>query len=229
MRLIIKYKEPESLRLYRTTTPNPTYDGFAAKEDIRNFSLKEQGGICAYCMQRISEAWDKDLNKFKTEIEHYKSPPTYSDIPKQDQDLCPVCNGNQGNPQHLLHCDKSKDTIKNKKYLPLTINPLLEYSIQKIKYRKDGTIYSDDKVIDRDLEIVLNLNEQTLKNNRKEAIDAAYEELDRRHGKPPWKKQIVEKVRKEWDSAVNGNYEPYCQAVIYHLDKIIEKLQKSKN
>jgi len=36
---------------------------------------------------------------------------------------------------------------KNKKHLPLIVNPLLSYSIEKIKYQKDGEIYSDDEDI----------------------------------------------------------------------------------
>jgi uncharacterized protein (TIGR02646 family) len=182
MRLIIKGKEPESLRLFRTSTPNPTYDGYINKEHVRSALISEQKGICAYCMQRINDEWDNRSNKFRTEIEHYKSQDNFPELSLDFNNMLAVCNGNQGNPQHLMHCDKSKDAEKHKKYLPLTLNPLLAHSVEQIKYRKDGFIYSDNEQINLELDKVLNLNQQTLKNNRKYAIDAAFAELDKRHG-----------------------------------------------
>jgi uncharacterized protein (TIGR02646 family) len=227
MRYIIKAKEPEALRLYRTTTPNATYDGFSAKKEIRESLLEEQKRICAYCMQRISEDRDEELNKYKTEIEHYKSQDEFPELALDYKNMLAVCNGNQGNPEHLLHCDKSKDTEKNKKHLPLSVNPLFLHSIEKIKYQKDGEIYSDDETINQDLNKLLNLNQQTLKQNRKNVIDAVYEELERRHVKnTPWKISIVQKLRDEWDAEVDGTYKPFCQAAIYHLDRILKKLSK---
>jgi uncharacterized protein (TIGR02646 family) len=191
--------------------------------------IEEQGGICAYCMQRISNDRDEKLAKYKTEIEHYRSQDSFPHLSLDFKNMLGVCNGNQGYPAKLMHCDKSKDTDKNKKYLPLSVDPLKNHSISLIMYRKDGEIYSNDSTIDQELTIVLNLNQQTLKNNRKQAIDAAYEEIDRRHKKGEnWKISIVEKVRKEWDSKKNNLLNPYAQAVIYHLDKIISKLQKQK-
>lgn len=217
-----------SLRLYRTTTQNRTYDGFGSKEDVRLALIEEQGAICAYCMQRISNDRDEQLGKYKTEIEHYRSQDSSPHLSLDFKNMPGVCNGNQGSPAHLMHCDKSKDTDKNKKYLPLTINPLDSNSVNQIKYRKDGEIYSENNIIDIELSIVLNLNQQTLKNNRQQAIDAAYKEIERRHGKTgnKWKISIVQKVRDEWDSRQNSIFNPYCQLVIYHLDKLIQKLKK---
>jgi len=72
MKYIIKAKEPKALRLYTTTTPHANYS-FSAKSEIRENLLLEQRGICAYCVQRISVDRDEELNRYKTEIEHYKS------------------------------------------------------------------------------------------------------------------------------------------------------------
>ena len=40
----------------------------------------------------------------------------------------------------------------------IAVNPFDELSIRKIKYRSDGSIYSDDEEINRDVTETLNLN-----------------------------------------------------------------------
>jgi len=110
MKHIVKSSEPMSLTTY-SSTPNANFDD-CNKEDIRKSLLQEQGALCAYCMQRISNEWDSKLRKFKAEIEHYKSQDEYPVLNLKYSNMLGVCNGNAGNPIHKQHCDKSKD-LKN--------------------------------------------------------------------------------------------------------------------
>lgn len=46
--------EPKTLKDYRDTTPNASYDGFGDTDNLlKKALLEEQGHICAYCMKRI--------------------------------------------------------------------------------------------------------------------------------------------------------------------------------
>lgn len=50
-------------------------------------------------------------------------------------------------------------------------------SVQQIKYKSEGTIYSDTQAINYDLDITLNLNYINIKNNRKSALDTLKKKL----------------------------------------------------
>lgn len=84
-----------------------------------------------------------------------------------------VCNGNRSGARrhHLeeLTCDQHKGEQL------ITVNPQDEaMMLNNIKYGTDGRIYSDEAVINRDLDEVLNLNSDAahLKENRKSALES---------------------------------------------------------
>lgn len=233
MKYIVKTTEPISLTTYRISTPNPNFNS-CDKDAIRLSLIKEQGAICAYCMQRISDRWDSKLKKFKTEIEHYKSQDTYDgtnglpDLRLNYTNMLGVCNGNAGNPVHKQHCDKSKDFLKNKDYLPLTIDPLNKNCERLIEYTASGKISSKNPTINHDLNVVLNLNEENLVKNRKKAIDFAVQSIISsisKHKKDKsWTKSIILQEKKKWEFLNNSAYTPFCQAVINYLDKRLNRI-----
>ena len=57
MRQISKRVEPKSLTQHRANKP-AYYEGlpFAAKDELRQTLLSEQGHLCCYCLKRIPEA-----------------------------------------------------------------------------------------------------------------------------------------------------------------------------
>lgn len=245
MKHIIKGAEPTSLKEYRETTDKASYNGFGNKADIRLQLIIEQRAICAYCMKRISMDRDVALSKPKTEIEHYLSQDTHGDHDLDYQNMLGVCNGNQKSrsdksaQEHLLHCDKSKDSDENKPLLPLTVNPLDIRTVRLIKFKRDGEIYSDNRTIDKDLKTILNLNEQTLKKNRGIAIDFAYNQIRTKHPKNHkglWRLDVVDAVLKEWSAEYPVTYgeteyfkyKEYCEAVIYHLTRLKNKIKAQK-
>lgn len=142
-----------------------TYDALndsEIKSKLKEILIKEQGGICAYCMVGI------DLEK--STIEHY--------IPRNGingnqslsldyNNMLAVCSNSRGENKANQHCDVSKgDRLLN-------IDPRNEQHIAQIGYKSDGEIYSDVSEFDDDLNNVLHLNLPTLKNNRKSALNAA--------------------------------------------------------
>ena len=54
MKHIVKGTEPPSLTQHRLQA-HADYDNYVEKDELRATLLAEQGRICCYCMQRISE------------------------------------------------------------------------------------------------------------------------------------------------------------------------------
>ncbi len=225
--------EPQSLIEHRST-PNATFEG-CNKNDIREALIQEQGGICAYCMKRINNKRNTELNKYYTEIEHYRSQDVYNgqdgkaDLRLNYQNMLGVCNGNSGQPTNKLHCDKSKDTEQNKKFLPLKIDPLKPSCEYLVQFRGNGVVFSTNEEIDVELTKVLNLNEENLVKNRKIAIDFAIQSINTKQKKKKVKKWSIAMIREEqnkWAKLYNTGYKEYCQAVINYLDKKLKQYQQ---
>jgi len=168
--------EPPALLQYRKT-PVATYGSFCGqpKQDVRERLVQEQGGICAYCMQRIRPTRD-DMK-----IEHYLPQTEYPDKDLCYQNMLAVCYGNE----KIADSDKTCDASKSNK--TLTVNPITGYGISEIKYKDiSGEIYSENVAIQHDLNDTLNLNFEWFKQSRKQALDALKKKLHSAP-KPDWK------------------------------------------
>ena len=137
------------------------------KKAVQQALLREQGAVCAYCMKRVSIG--------NLQIEHYIAQnPEDSDydaaLTIDYNNMLGVCTANKfgTGARERLTCDQHRGNAK------LTVDPRNEASVAKIKYKTDGTIYSDDADIQRDLDVILNLNCSAahLKENRRSAMDA---------------------------------------------------------
>ncbi|NJO16054.1 MAG: TIGR02646 family protein [Thioploca sp.] len=209
MKPIQKSKEPASLLAHRKQI-HSNYDNYPNKDELRDYLLAEQGYICCYCMQRIKKETMK--------IEHWQPQSKYQEKQLDYQNLLAACQGNAGKPKQLQHGDTHKGEQE------ITINPINNL-LEPIKYRKDGRIYSDDHNINQDLNNVLNLNTQTLVNNRAEIIDEVIQDLTKIKGKQAaWSVNDVKRELQKYEAKnAAGEYEPYCQAVIYFLNKRFAK------
>lgn len=221
MKHIIKKREnePSSLIEYRST-PNANYDD-CNKEDIRLALLKEQGYICAYCMQRINNRRNKNGEPLTT-IEHYKAQSHDENLRLNYFNMLGVCRGNEGQPRRLQHCDSSRGNI------PLKINPLDKNCESLVKYSSSGDIYSEHEIIDNDLQNTLNLNQKWLVEGRKNAIDLAIQTLQHKYKKKQgqgWSRSDLIKEIKTWESRNSDTqFQPFCQAVIYYLKKKLSRI-----
>ncbi len=219
MLYIEKRQEPPEL-LQEKKKGLADYDGLygAPKIAVQQSLLKEQGCLCAYCMRRISLE--------TLQIEHY--------IPQhpQDEDYDPalsidyhnmlaVCFGNkkQAGVFENLTCDQ------HRRNTPLTVNPLDRTSIDKIKYKTDGTIYSDDPDIEKDLDDILNLNcpASYLKENRKAALDEIKKVLYKRFPGKKVPKQQLERMLTHFQELHDGKYVAFAGIVIWYLKRQIAR------
>ena len=180
--------------------------------------------ICCFCMRGI-----EDSNE-KTKIAHIFPQNPVSDedkqkVEKMNRDLdydnmLAACDGGKGQSPHLQHCDtKQGNTI-------LTINPAdsTKDCEKLIDYKSSGEIYSNNPDIDYDLKEVLNLNLYTIKQARKEAYSVIIEKLASKYPNRSWSKRSIENEIKNYSQLKNGRYAPYCQYVIYFLQKKLLQL-----
>ena len=166
MKPIQKSKEPASLLTHRKQI-HANYDNYPDKDELRDYLLAEQGYICCYCMQRIKKETMK--------IEHWQPQSKYPEKQLDYQNLLAACQGNSGKPKQLQHCDTHKSEQE------MTLNPLK--LTESIKYSGNGRIYSDAPNIEQEINDILNLNTQTLVNNRAEIITAVIQDLTKIKGK----------------------------------------------
>lgn len=213
MLLIKKGKEPNSLTEYKMKS-NAYFDGYSNKGDIRKALLEEQGHLCAYCMKRISK------NNIK--IEHYNSQSNSTEKEALDfTNMLGVCDGNEGSGSNKTQtCDTHKGNTL------LKVNPFSSASIELIKYKNDGTIYSENEVINVDLNQTLNLNceEVMLKRNRKAALDALKAYLSKKKSKDIWSKDLINKTLDIYLSKDNeGKLKTFNGIAIWYLKNKLNK------
>lgn len=161
MLYIKKGHEPETL-IQAKRAGLKHYDNMTTdvKDAVKTQLAQEQGWLCAYCMRR--------LRMETMQIEHYKPRSTSDDAATIDYaNLLGVCPGNKGAAEKFQTCDAHRRNV------PLTVDPLKTTSVALVRYKPDGTIYSEDPDVNRDLQTTLNLNctQAYLPQDRKAALD----------------------------------------------------------
>ncbi len=200
-----------------TKNDNSKVPKVTTRTDILKDLLDEQGYICAYCMRSISIE--------NATIEHIIGQ-NYIDnsgdkIGKQEDtnydNMLAVCQGNFC--QNETHCDSSRSKYQTKNPL-LSISPLNRLQMNNIKFTQGGTIYYeklDDKSnMNFDLNSVLNLNCENIKNSRKKIIRV----IRRLLSKHKFDKKFAKKELEHWEQR-NGSYKAFCQVAIFELRKYI--------
>jgi uncharacterized protein (TIGR02646 family) len=211
MKHITKGDEPHSLIQHRQQA-NSNYDNYTAKSDLRDALLAEQGGICCYCMRRITAQ--------NMKIEHWACRDTHPQRQLQYRNLLAACDGGEGAANHLQHCDTHKGTSDIKIHPADPVHDCETF----IKYQADGVIYSNDAQINDDLDEVLNLNLQRMCDNRQAVLDGAMASLRKKRPDGAWTKAFLQGEKQRWSSRNHaGQFREYCQIVSYQLDKKIAK------
>ena len=119
------------------------------KSIIREQLLKEQKGLCAYCMKKIR-------NNEKTVIEHWCPIDANPSQALSYTNMLACCDGGRKNDTypHVLSCDAAKGDQT------ITISPLNEAHMTRIRYRANGTVsvFPEDAVLAHDINDILKLN-----------------------------------------------------------------------
>ncbi len=210
MKQIFKSKEPISLTNYRASISKKDLASLEkfdtapskVKDELREQLLEEQGYICCYCMTRVDNRTSK--------IEHFKPRSNFRSEQLDYHNLFIACLGGEGHTTNQQSCDTKKGNT-HLKHINLLV--AIETSIE---YKKDGCIYSNNRDIDRELNQILNLNYELLKNNRKEALNQLLIDLKKRG----WNNSNLKSTLKKYKHKNSkGKYRPYCEMIVYFLTK----------
>jgi uncharacterized protein (TIGR02646 family) len=221
MKQIVKNAEPNSLLQHRASQfanfnniPLPT------KEELRQSLLSEQGHICCYCMKRIPEHTSPYMK-----VEHYKCQDNFGAFQLTYSNLFGACTGNEGQPKIKQTCDTKKGNSE------LTISPTSTLPICEtlFKYNAEGEISSitDNADINRQLNEVLNLNMQTLKDGRREIylqVQGRVIQESKKSNKATFVK-FLEQEKAKWLERTENKHRPYCSVALYYLTKKIKSNQ----
>lgn len=241
MKFIVKGRQPPALiaihkdktKKYEIDVSNDKAQNITIYSDTLKNLMTEQGFICCYCMQRIQI--NPTNSKLNPTIEHYipRKPNGYKILVetkklyyvqkgKQYSNMLATCHGNDKIDPENKHCDSSRGNAFFK-YL----NPLEKSCEKVLGYGDDGSIICLDDThridIESDIEDLLNLNFQKIKDNRKSVIDGVKKAKEFFRNKLQGKWNKAEFKREQLAKCVkssSGEYEPYIQVKIYVLSKL---------
>lgn len=212
MRAITKGREPDSLVECRSARPKLKYTDYRDLDTLRQCLVREQRGLCCYCMCRIRPTKD-DMK-----VEHWHSQDSYPLETLDYRNLLGACTGNEGKRPADQHCDTSKGN-QNLSRNPASPAHHVENFIQY--GRTDGALSSQDPQFDRELNEVLHLNIEALRNRRLAAIDILIQSLPKRQA---WPEAVIRKELQEWNGESHkGELEPYCQVVVHWVRKWLKR------
>lgn len=215
MRSITKGQEPASLIRHRATA-HCDYHNYAAKDELRNALVREQRGLCCYCMGRVT------ANSNAMKIEHWRCQTRHDDLGLSYRNLLAACLGGQGQPEALQHCDTLKGE-RDLKFNPSDPNHRIE---QRVRFELDGAIASNDAEFNAQLSDVLGLNLPLLKNRRKGVLTAVLDwwkaEKARLRGPVPRERLERERMRRSGDAG--GNLAPYDPIAVWWLDQRLNRV-----
>lgn len=204
---IQKSSEPPLLRKHRTSAQNANYDNGPAdmKKEIASFLLREQGYICCYCMQVISEK--------SVRVEHKLSQNRHPGLALDYSNMAGACSCTKGCKKTKQHCDIFKEDQD------FTFN--LSNIEHLMKYEPRGRIKSLDPNLDKEINEVLNLNVNSLVLSRKKVYEAIAKFLS----KSPNAGKITKKIH-NYESPKTGKKKAFCGVCIFFLQKRLARLKK---
>lgn len=220
MLVVKKGKEPSSLMEFRLQNPDADYESDIPSKvlkDVREQMWKDQVCLCGYCMRRINSP--RDVRVEHCRPRHPQGEEMHDNKATLDfKWMLGVCYGNslkRGVRPEDTTCDAHRGNVE------LTINPFDEHSVRKIKYKEDGSIYSDDVEINKDVTETLNLNCQALSlpQTRRSVLMA---EKARIMKKCKGKSQdaFIRELKRTYESLVwERNLTPYCGIIISWLER----------
>jgi uncharacterized protein (TIGR02646 family) len=212
MKTICKQMPPARFTQYAQSA-GATYGGLpsAAKDALRTSLVNEQGGICAFCMQRIKD------NHHSVRIAHCQSQSRSLNRALDYTNMVASCTGGEGTKDE--HCDVSQKSRN------LSLNPAdASYDWDKIfRYTQQGVIDCDNPQWQQEVDDILRLNCDTLKGWRKSAWNEIVKQMSRRHSKT-WPATFINAQIQYHLTRQGGKFQPFCMIIVYLLRKRLAHL-----
>ena len=223
MIVVKRGKEPNSLLEFRKKNPDADYEDMpsSVRADVREQMWNEQKHLCAYCMRRIDSP--SVVRREHCGPRHPKDEIVHDKKATLDfKWMLGVGYGNslvKGVKDEDMTCDAHR---KNKE---LTINPFDEVSVRKIKYKADGSIYSEDAEINKDVTDTLNLNcpALSLPQTRKKVLSEAQKRIVQKCAGNSQDAYVNELERTYTSLVQERNLTPYCGIIISWLEGKLKK------
>jgi len=218
MRRIEKGPEPACLEEIRRT-PGVNWNSAGGKQEMRESLWREQRGLCAYCMSRLTEP-----SAAQMKIEHYIAR-SHDDTYSFDwSNLLGVCLGNVGveGSKQLYHCDTHRGHLhKDKQELHVHPAQFPPDAGTRFSCTKEGELIPskslDDSTKSRVQETIdkLNLNIPRLKRNRREVLSVLQAKL-RKDDTPGHIRAMLQAAR-HVDGG--GRLMEYVEVAVQYLEK----------
>jgi uncharacterized protein (TIGR02646 family) len=218
MRLIRKGPEPPLFLAYRKT-PGARYDGLPAdaKSELRAALVRDQRGLCCFCMQRVEAAVAPEL---KVKIAHWMPQQVAAARALEWTNLLGACPGNEGAPYDRQHCDTRQGSAA------LRISPCEPTHIASLSYTVRGEICSSREDLRDDLDAKLNLNDISLCAGRREAVTRMAGAL-RQKNKGAFTEAAMRSALSRYSTPdASGNLPPFAGAVEWWLRRRLGELAK---
>ncbi|MCK4486239.1 MAG: TIGR02646 family protein [Desulfobacterales bacterium] len=207
MKRIVKNPEPNEFTEWKKVPrrkKNPLWSKLYGelKDMVHKALIEEQGHICCYCMNRLTE---------DNHIEHIRPKSTFPDKMFCYNNLLVSC---QRDPEALepRHCGTLKGNWYDEN---LMISPLDADCESHFRFTVDGTIRGADGNNQAAMVTIekLGLDIDKLRRHRRDAIDGLLNGI----GEPSWdEKQKLIQAYKEKDE--EGRFIPFCAAIVYVLN-----------
>lgn len=187
------------------------------KDALRESLCKEQGFLCCYCMQRI------EPNSSSMHVEHWQCQDNHPERQLDYRNMLGACQNSRGLREKNQYCAVKKDNDD------LKFNPADDNVENFIQYTHTGKIKSQDSEFDEQLNTVLNLNCDKLKNDRKSCWQSFAALMNKRWAskQQTWKlEKLVPAIEECQTPDANGKLREYSNIILFMLKKKQKQLQK---
>lgn len=213
MRLIRKGAEPPLLLAYRKSQ-GARYDGLPAdaKIELRKALVRDQHGLCCFCMQRVEARVAPEL---KVKIAHWTPQQVDGSRALEWSNLLAACPGNEGNSYEKQHCDTRQGNQV------LRISPCEPTHVASLSYSVRGEIRTSRDELRDDLDAKLNLNHEALCGRRREAVIRMADVLGRRGGGAFSESALRRELVRCSTPDASGNLPPFAGALEWWLHRTL--------
>ncbi len=221
MRHTPKGAEPAGLMRHRQV-PGASYEGPGfPHQEIRDTLVRDQRGLCCFCMGRIRAEADK------MKVAHFVPRSVDRSLEIAWSNLLGACLG-VVDAADRRPANQTCDTRQGDQRLSIdprnaAISSQIEYSSGdgRISIARSGCHESAYESLQRDIDVTLNLNHRMLCKARTEALHAAISELQRQKPKGTWERDWLARRLRCWSEGTT--LPPYFGIIERYLNKHIAR------